>query len=151
MPFCSQCGTQVQPSDVFCSKCGTRQPVAGPAPRPASDPTGGISPRAASILCYVPGVGWIAAVAVLASSRFRSNRTVRFNAFQGLYLFVAWLLVHWVIKPLFWIQNGPHFPAMLLQLALFGLSIFMMVKASEDRVYPLPILGEMAERSLSER
>ncbi len=89
-------------------------------------------------------------MAVLASSRFRNNRTVRFNAFQGLYLFVAWMLVHWVIKPFFWMSNGPHFPAVLLQLALFALSIFMMVKASEDRVYPLPILGEMAERSLSE-
>ena len=30
MPFCTQCGNQVQPSDTFCAKCGTRQAVGAP-------------------------------------------------------------------------------------------------------------------------
>jgi uncharacterized membrane protein len=153
MPFCSQCGTQVQPADVFCWKCGTRQPVAAsPPPRRPADLAAGFNPRTASVLCYAPGVGWIAAIVVLASSKFRENRVVRFHAFQGLYLFVAWLVVQWVVKPMFWMAPGPHFPVMgILQVALLVLSVFMMVKAGEDQPYALPILGELAERSLAER
>ena len=37
-------------------------------------------------------MGWIAAIIVLASQRFKAMPTVRFHAFQGLYLFVAWLM-----------------------------------------------------------
>ncbi len=156
MPFCSQCGSQVQNTDVFCSKCGARQPVAAPprpAPsRPAADPFAGVSPRTASILCYVPWIGWIVAIVILASHRFRSDRYVRFHAFQGLYLFVAWLFVQWVVNPMLWFSEGPHIPiGGLLQLVLLGLSIFMIIKASKDEAYSLPLLGELAERSLAER
>src|SRR5215831_19514350 len=101
MPFCSQCGKEVGGSDAYCHGCGTRQPGASPPQPSASDPFSQISPRTASILCYVPGIGWIASIVVLASVRFRSNRAVRFHAFQGLYLFVAWLLDSWVLRPMF--------------------------------------------------
>jgi uncharacterized membrane protein len=77
---------------------------------------------------------------------------VRFHAFQGLYLFVAWLIVEWVFTPrgFFWIT--PHLPLVeIMKLALLVLSIFMMVKAGEGRPYALPILGELAERSLTEK
>lgn len=148
MAFCTKCGGEAQRTDTFCAKCGTRQT----AVHPAADPLSGISPRTASILCYLPFVGWIASIVVLASSAFRSSRAVRFNAFQGLYLFVAWLFVQWVFKPLAFFAPGPHFPFVaILQVALLGLSIFMMVKANQDEVFSLPVLGELAERSLSER
>jgi len=148
MPFCSQCGRQAEAADLFCSKCGARQPVS----RPLADFAAGISPKTASILCYVPGVGWIAALVVLASSSFRNNRTARFHAFQGLYLFVAWLCVQWVVKPMFWFSHAASAPiTVILQLCLLALSIFMMVKASEGERYSLPVLGELAERSLAER
>ena len=134
-------------TDVYCAKCGTRQAGA----RTSADFAGAISPRTASILCYVPWMGWIAAIVVLASNTFRNNRTVRFHAFQGLYLFVAWLIVHWVFKPLMFFAPGPHFPiALLLQLFILAIWIFMMVKTSQEEVYSLPIIGELAERSLAE-
>jgi len=63
------------------------------SPRRTQDPLSGISPRTASILCYIPVVGWIASIIVLAADRFRNDHRVRFHAFQGLYLFVAWLIV----------------------------------------------------------
>src|SRR3954447_5541927 len=143
MPFCSQCGNQVVPTDLYCGRCGAKQPVAGSPPPPAAgarDPFAGLNPRTASILCYVPGVGWIASIIVLASNRFRWNRTVRFHGFQGLYLFVAWLLDDLVFRPIF--RHMPHmhlYP--LIQAILLGMSIFMMVKASRDEAYPLPLFG----------
>lgn len=146
MPYCCQCGNQVSETDVFCARCGTRQPAVSPPPRAA-----GISPRAASVLCYIPFVGWIAAIIVLASERFRSNRAVRFHAFQGLYLFVAWLIVDWVVAPFFRMAPGFHFrPDKILELGILALWIFMIVKTSQEQTFSLPILGELAERSVSE-
>ncbi len=152
MPFCSQCGNTVGAGDVYCARCGGRQPVDGAAsaPRPASDPFAGMTPRTAAILCYIPVVGWIASIVVLAADRFRGNRTVRFHAFQGLYLFVAWLLVSEVLAPIFRPLGIFRFDAVLHALILF-LWIFMIVKASQDEVYSLPVIGELAERSVSER
>jgi uncharacterized membrane protein len=39
----------------------------------------------------------------------------------------------------------------LLKLLIFGTWIFMMVKVSHDDNFKLPIVGELAERSVSEQ
>jgi uncharacterized membrane protein len=146
MPFCSQCGNQVGGRDAYCGRCGARQPM-GPAL--AADPLSQISPRTASICCYIPGVGWIASIIVLASQKFRKDRVVRFHAFQGLYLFVAWLLDSWVLRPMS--EMIPHVPIHgLVEALLLGLSIFMIVKAAHGEAYSLPVFGELAQRSIAE-
>ena len=149
MPFCSQCGTRVEGNDVYCGRCGAKQPPNSAVPPPAKDPFSGISPRTASILCYVPGLGWIAAIIVLAADRFRRDRIIRFHAFQGLYLFVAWLLEDWVVHPMLRFTPGLHLHG-LLQGVLLVMSIFMMVKAAHNQAYALPIFGELAQRSVVE-
>jgi uncharacterized membrane protein len=147
MPYCCQCGHTVKDGDVFCERCGARQ-----TPIPPADPLGGISPRTAATICYIPVVGWIAAIVVLASARFRTDRDVRFHAFQGLYLFVAWLVVDWVVSPFFGFMPGRHVPlGEMLKVAIFVTSIFMLVKVSQSQTVRLPILGELAERSVSEQ
>jgi uncharacterized membrane protein len=160
MAFCVQCGSKVGDADAFCAKCGARQKVSGAsaAGAPAShDPFSGISGRNASLLCYVPWVGWIAAIVVLASDRFRRDGQVRFHAFQGLYVFVAWLIVDWVISPFLhasgWLLGMPFHRAgaNLLQLVIFAAWIFMMIKVSHNENYKLPIIGDLAERSVSEQ
>src|SRR5690242_10893609 len=150
MPFCSQCGNQVGTA-LYCAQCGAKQPVEGAAPHavPGRDALAGLNPRTASILCYVPGIGWIASIIVLASDRFRHNRSVRFHGFQGLYLFVAWLLDDQVLRPLLQHLPGFHLHS-LVQAILLGMSIFMMVKASHDEAYPLPLFGELAQKSVAE-
>ncbi len=147
MPFCSQCGNQVDAADVFCARCGARQPIASPRP---GDPFSSISPRTASILCYIPALGWICSIIVLASVRFRDNRIVRFHAFQGLYLFVAYLIEDWVLKPMFSVVPHVHVNA-IVQFVLLGMSVFMIIKASQGEAFSLPIIGELAEKSVSER
>ena len=147
MPYCSQCGTVVGDADVFCAKCGSRQPV---APSPAQDPFSGISPRTAAILCYIPMMGWVAAIIVLAADRFRHDRVLRFHAFQGLYLFVAWLIADHVLGPVFAFVPHVHLGG-LFQALVLVMWIFMIVKASHEEAYSLPIIGELAERSVAER
>jgi uncharacterized membrane protein len=163
MPFCTQCGRQVAQQDAFCAYCGARQAgsaqprAAGtttsrPIPPPAPiDPLAGLSPRTAAILCYIPTVGWIAAIIVLAARKFKTDRIVRFHAFQGLYLFAVWLVIDWVVRPI--VSTMPqHFARVdhMLQAVVLVVCIFMMVKASHDEAYVLPIIGELARRSAAE-
>jgi uncharacterized membrane protein len=149
MPFCSQCGNQVGATEGYCRQCGAGQPV-GPATSPSgAGPLADIPPRTASILCYIPGIGWIASIIVLASEKFRRNRTVRFHAFQGLYLFVAWLLEDWVLRPMFRMAPDLHIHG-IVEALLLGMSIFMMVKAAHEEAYALPLFGELAQRSVAE-
>jgi uncharacterized membrane protein len=150
MPFCSQCGNRVSATDVFCAKCGVRQPVTpvNPPPGRGTDALSALHPRTASVLCYVPGIGWIVSIVLLASGRFRNDQTVRFHAFQGLYLFVAWLIADWVLRPAFYFVPWPHFEIYrIVELVLLGMSIFMMLKAGQNEAFALPIFGELAHRS----
>jgi uncharacterized membrane protein len=150
MPYCVNCGNQVGDTDLYCTKCGARQPVE-PQKIITTDPLSGITPRTATMLCYIPVVGWIASIVVLAARRFRDNRTVRFHAYQGLYLFVAWLIVEQVVSPIFRVLPGPHLRIDKLLLAsILFMWIFMLVKASHEQPYSLPIIGDLAQRSAAE-
>lgn len=162
MPFCTQCGSQVGETDFFCGSCGKQQatgtgqrsagPVPPPPPRQFSDPLAGVTPRTASILCYIPTVGWIAAVIVLAARKFKNEKIVRFHAFQGLYLFAAWLVVQWVIHPMMSVMPGhPIRVDHILDAILLGVSVFMLIKASHNEAYVLPIIGELAQKSALEQ
>jgi uncharacterized membrane protein len=156
MPFCTKCGSQVASSDVFCATCGTRQ-TAGAATAGTTtakaDPFARVSDYHAAVLCYLPFVGWIPAIIVLASARFRHSTSVRFHAWQGLYIFVVWLVIDWVVAPMLAIGPwGPHrIISKLLHVALLGTWIFMLVKTVQREVFRLPIIGELAERTMAEQ
>jgi uncharacterized membrane protein len=141
---------------------------AGPQPQPQGqqqnkksqqqsfqDLTASMTPRTAALLCYIPVVGWVPSLVVLASARFRENRIVRFHAFQGLYLFVAWLIVDWFFEPFFSALPGMSSHRMLfvklLQAAILGCWILMLVKVNKDEHYRLPLVGDLAEKSVSEQ
>ncbi len=96
-------------------------------------------------------VGWIVSIVVLAAERFRNSRETRFHAFQGLYLFVAWLFVDWVFSPFSNIAQPMRISAGVMKVAVFGTWIFMLVKTSQGENFRLPLLGELADRSVSEQ
>ena len=166
MPYCCQCGTQAGAADKFCSACGAAQPLAQAAqtaawPKSAApDFLGELSGKHAALLCYIPWLGWLAAIIVLASKRYKGDtlgaREARFHAFQGLYLFVAWLIVDWVVSPALRfgaLGMGNAFQPLggLLHLLVLAAWIVMLVKVSHSEHYRLPIVGEMAERSVEEQ
>jgi uncharacterized membrane protein len=102
------------------------------------------------MLCYIPVVGWIAAIIVLAADRFRQDQRVRFHAFQGLYLFVAWLVVNQVFRPI-WDSLAVPLPlGRILEGAVMVAWIVMLVKTSHEETYALPVIGELAHKSASE-
>jgi uncharacterized membrane protein len=96
-------------------------------------------------------LGWIPAVVVLGMKRFRGDFKMRFHAFQGLYIFAAWLIVEWAIHPLF--ENMRHVFRVdsILSTLLMFVWIFMLVKTSQGEIYELPIVGELAQRSAREK
>ncbi|HEX4169711.1 MAG TPA: zinc-ribbon domain-containing protein [Bryobacteraceae bacterium] len=152
MPFCTNCGSSIDPRASYCSQCGQKQPIAGRAD--ATDFLTGISDRTASILCYIPVLGVIPAIIFLASQRFRGNLKVRFNAFQSLYLFVTWLIISSALPVLIvgipgW---GPEHAFMgALKAVLFICWIYLLVKAANLEQVRLPILGDLAARSTMEQ
>jgi uncharacterized membrane protein len=162
MPFCTNCGSQVGPQDAFCGGCGTRQGSAsapgdtrewastGPS-APRQDFFAHIPDRRAALFCYFPWIGWIASIIVLASDRFREQREIRFHAFQGLYLFVLWLFVDWVFGPIAAFTESSRFIGGAMKVAVIGTWIFMIVKTSQGENFRLPIIGELADRSVSEQ
>jgi len=155
LPFCTNCGTRVDDRAAFCSYCGMRQPHTNPQPQvapQATDILDNISNRTASMLCYVPVFGVIPAIVFLASHKFRQNGWVRFDAFQSLYLFVAWLLLSSAIPTLLHTGFGlEHVLYGLLRAALFICWIYLLVKAAHNQQVRVPIVGDLAARSALEQ
>lgn len=159
MPFCTQCGKTVAPTAAFCVHCGSRQPgVPLPGPQANRAAQGeeylnSITAQTAGILCYVPFVGWVAALVFLSTQRFRNDYTVRFHAFQGMYLAVVWLLVDIAIGSFLGFAGVAIRRSITgtLKLSVLCGWIFMMYKTSMGELIRLPFLGELAERSVAEQ
>jgi uncharacterized membrane protein len=116
MPFCTNCGTAVEPTASF---------------------------------------GFIPAILVLASQRFRQNMRVRFDAFQSVYLFLGWLVLH-SIGPTLLFAGVPdaglgHASIEILKLAVVACWIFLLVRAAHEQQVHLPVIGDLAARSTREQ
>ena len=167
MPFCTNCGASVGGQASYCSHCGTPQPgrsthFGGDAwskgyegPIQTTDFLDGITDRTAAILCYIPVFGVIPAIVFLASRKFRANMRVRFDGFQSLYLFVAWLIVS-SAAPMLLFGGVPGFGidrslVTLLKFAIFICWIYLLVKAAHEEQVRLPVIGDLAARSTTEQ
>lgn len=152
MPYCVQCGKQVGAADQFCSGCGAKQGAAGPSP--AADFWSNMQDRTVMQLCYIPWVGWIPAIGVIASDRFRNQDRIRFHAFQGLYLFVIWLIADWFLDPALhfgWPFVGLGFIPGVVKLSVVVAWIVMLIKVRQGEDFRLPVVGELADKSVSEQ
>ena len=160
MPFCVNCGTSVADHSAYCSHCGSPQaagqPAAGQAfPVAGGDFLAGLSGRTASILCYVPVFGVIPAIVFLASQRFRTDKRVRFDGFQSLYLFVAWLILSSAAPTLFLDRMAEHGVERgvfgLLNLLVLGCWVYLLIHAAQQRQIRIPVIGDLAARSATEQ
>ena len=168
VPFCTNCGASVGMQDAYCSHCGTPQPGRGAhsgawsgssktyaGAAQTTDFLDGITDRTAAILCYIPVFGVIPAIIFLASKKFRNNMRVRFDGFQSLYLFVAWLIVSSAVPILlFGGVSGfgvEHALVTLVKFAVFICWIYLLVKAAHEEQVRLPIIGDLAARSTTEQ
>jgi uncharacterized membrane protein len=151
MAFCPNCGAQA--TGAFCPNCGsslgggtasgTGAPGTGYAAPQVS--TGGLSENAASALCYL--AGFITGIIFLVLAPYNQNKTVRFHAFQSIFLTVAYIVVQvcWSI-----ISVATHGLGFLLYplivLLFFGLWLYMMFSAYNGKKIKLPIIGDLAAK-----
>ena len=107
------------------------------------------------MICYIPVVGWLAAVFFLVSDEYRRQRFVHFHALQALYLWMA----YWVVRICFGFTHNPFFEPWTLHFAdvpivsalravVIVIQIVGMVKVIKGEDYHLPVIGDLAARSM---
>jgi uncharacterized membrane protein len=161
MAFCAKCGAQLNAGSGFCAACGTAisgqnvattsGAAAAPAQSSAGAPSAGMTNNVAGALSYITIVGII----FLLTEPYKSNRFVRFHAFQSIFFAVAWIAVWigWVILSgiLAMVTRGGSmlltFPlSILISLGFFGCWVLLLIKAYGNQEFKLPIIGDLAAK-----
>jgi len=156
MPFCSNCGAEVQGN--FCAKCGA--PAAGPAggtaaptPPPVSMPQV-LTDNVAAALCYL--LGLLTGILFLILAPYSQNRAIRFHAFQSIFLNVAWIAVFIALSIVSMALLPIPFVGAILSMLLhlgahlgfFILWLMLMYKAYNNERWILPVIGPLAEKQV---
>lgn len=151
MAFCPNCGSQV--SGTFCQNCGT--PVTGgtaPAgagaayvPPAAPAAASGLTENVASALCYLFGL--VTGIIFLLIAPYNQSKTVRFHAFQSIFLHVGFIVL-WILLGFMGILTHGlgFFLYPLLGLAAIIVWLYMMYSAYNGKKVKLPLIGDLAEK-----
>lgn len=160
MAFCASCGAAVE--GKFCQKCGTAVDAgaaggaaagggATPGAAPAAASTG-LSDNAAGALCYL--LGLITGILFLVLAPYNQNRTIRFHAFQSIFLHVGFIIL-WIVLAIlsaamltlpvvgFMISTLIHLVMWFGGLILW---LYLMFKTYNGAKIVLPIIGPLAEK-----
>jgi uncharacterized membrane protein len=161
MAFCAKCGAQLSAGSGFCGACGAAvagqsvAPAAGAAAAPAQAATAsaGMTNNVAGMLCYIFGI--VTGIVFLVIEPYNKNRFVRFHAFQAIFFWVAcfalWMVwsfvfMNMLFSPGLGIWSLIILITRLLQLAIFGVWIFLMYKAYNNEEFKLPFIGDLAAK-----
>ncbi len=111
-----------------------------------SNPSG-LSDNAAAGIAYIT---LIPAIIFLIVAPFKNSSYVRFHAWQSIFFFVAWAVVHILVEtvqglvPTVVFLNLPLWQ--LVGLAFFVILVIVFVSAFNGKRIKLPILGDLAEK-----
>jgi uncharacterized membrane protein len=139
MPFCPTCGTQLA-EGASCPKCAAAVPAAG-----AGAGTG-LPDNLAGALAYFT---FVPAIIFLVLEPYNKSRFIRFHAFQCLFLSAALFAIGIVLAmiasiPFIGLITIPlHF---LVWIGAIVVAIILMLKAYQNQMYKLPVIGDMAEK-----
>lgn len=161
MTFCPNCGTEV--TGRFCPNCGLDTASGSAAPGGAAEGSAYVPPAAApsisapgltqnvaSALCYL--LGFITGIIFLVLSPYNRNRTIRFHAFQSIFLSVAIFVIDIILGIFSGILWAAHAGALvvllwrLYQLATVLGWLYLMYTAYTNRKVVVPVVGPLAER-----
>jgi len=145
--FCSACGAEVGQGAAFCPKCGKSTGAAaavgtgsaGAAPAQAAAPATGLQENVAGLLAYL----FIPAIVFLVMEPYNRNKFIRFHAFQAIIYEVAWIIVATILGllPLLGLFLIP-----LVGLAFMIGWVVCMIKAFQNQIFKLPVIGDIAEK-----
>jgi uncharacterized membrane protein len=162
MAFCANCGAALTQGSGFCGACGKPVTAANPAaPAPvavssagAGSGNTGLSSNVAGALAYILGI--ITGILFLVLEPYKNDRFVRFHAMQSVLFSVACIVFAIVwgiltgmllsISGYLWLVTLPV--RMLISLGIFGLWLYVMYQAYNQREYRIPIIGTIAAKQL---
>jgi uncharacterized membrane protein len=113
--------------------------TSGPGPAAAA----GLTDQSAAALCYA--LLLITGILFLVLEPYSRNRTIRFHAFQAIFLGVAWFAVVLAASIIFGAMRL-FFLMPLLELAFFILWIYMIVSTYQGKTVVLPVIGPLAQQ-----
>ena len=165
MPQCTSCGTEL--SGRFCAICGNPAPTAespqdiptytqGPPPPPAPPAvqvgTTDMPENLVCTLCYAMGA--LSGVLFLVLEPYCKNRTVRFHAFQSIFVSIAVFVLWFALLIFSGVMSFVPFVGLALGSALLGLFalawlalwIILMMKAYHGELWKVPFIGDLAEK-----
>jgi uncharacterized membrane protein len=168
MSFCQTCGTSLPDGSPTCSACGATQgaaaapgPIPGaiPGPIPGTIPAAaplpaagaGLTPNVAGALAYL--VGAITGILFLVIDPFKTDRFVRFHAFQSIFFNLAWI-AFWILWTIVGLMLGAisHGLFFIIQLPInlllfvggFCLWAYLMYTAYQGKTVQIPVIGALA-------
>jgi uncharacterized membrane protein len=168
MSFCQTCGTSLPDGSPTCTACGATQgaaaapgpiPGAMPGPIPGTMPAAapmpaagaGLTPNVAGALAYL--VGAITGILFLVIDPFKTDRFVRFHAFQSIFFNLAWI-AFWILWTIIGLMLGAisHGLFFIIQLPInlllfvggFCLWAYLMYTAYQGKTVQIPVIGALA-------
>ena len=160
MSFCKACGKESTTGQGFCASCGMAMQAAGETSAIGAVPVAVAAPASTEMTTNVAGAlaylaGFITGIIFLLIDPFKSDRFVRFHAFQSIFFNVAWigLWIVWMIvglilgaitKGLFFLIEMPI--NLLLMVGGFCLWAFLMYSAYQKKTFKLPFIGALAAK-----
>ena len=165
MSACQSCGAVLTADTRFCQSCGSpteikvdvsTTPAEGSAAVAVMSPPGETGSKTmdtnvVGALTYL--AGFLTGIIFLVLDPYKSNSFVRFHAFQSIFFNVAWvgfwivwMILSAVLTPLTaGIFGLIALPLMLIfTLAGFGIWLFLMYQAYQQKLFRLPIVGKFA-------
>jgi uncharacterized membrane protein len=103
-------------------------------------------------LCYL--LGFITGILFLVLAPYNQNRTIRFHAFQSIFLNIAWFAI-WIVVTIIslafnFIPFLGTFVSIVLHLSLglggFIMWLYMMFKTYNGEKIVLPVIGPLADK-----
>jgi uncharacterized membrane protein len=107
-----------------------------------SSSSSGLEPNVAGLLCYV--LGFITAIIFIVIEK--ENKFVRFHAFQSLFFSIAIIVLNILLGVIYSIIPFLAFVHPIISLAILVLWIFLMVKAYQNVLFKLPVIGDVAAK-----
>ncbi|MBI4875203.1 MAG: hypothetical protein HY822_11280 [Acidobacteria bacterium] len=97
----------------------------------------------AGALCYA--LGFITGILFLVLAPYNQNKTIRFHAFQSIFLHVAFILI-WIVAGLILPWSLSLVLSPLIGLGGFGLWLYMLWQTYQNHRVKLPVIGDLAEK-----
>jgi uncharacterized membrane protein len=181
MSFCQTCGSNLPDGSAHCPACGAAQGVAAPSAVPGAAPGytqyppsaapsaapgyaqyppapvpaagAGLTPNVAGALAYL--VGFVTGILFLVIDPFKTDRFVRFHAFQSIFFNLAWIAfwIGWTILGIVLgaVSHGLFFVIqlpvnLLVMVGGFCLWCYLMYSAYQGKTFKIPVLGALAAK-----